>query len=92
MKSNNSRKNNLCTAWTAYQKAFDGVPHHWIIKSLQSIWINNKMISFTKKTMSHWKTSMCLPACRRESNRNRRYRNIVWNISRRLSITSDILH
>jgi hypothetical protein len=76
MKSNNSRKNNLHTALTAYQIAFDGVPHHWIIKSLQSIWIHNK-ISFGTMT-SHWKTSMCLPACKRESNRNRRYKNIVW--------------
>jgi hypothetical protein len=62
MKSNNSRRNNLRTAWTAYQKALDGVPHHWVIKSLQSIWIHNKIISFITKT-SLWKTSMRLPAC-----------------------------
>jgi len=52
MKSNNSRNDNLRTAWTAYQKAFDGVPHHWIIKSLQSVWIHNKIISFTIKTIT----------------------------------------
>ena len=36
-------------AWIDYQKAFDRVPHSWIIKSLELIGINNKVILFTKK-------------------------------------------
>jgi len=47
-------------AWTDYQKAFDRVPHCWIIKSLQLIGINNKVISFIKKIMSYWRTCMRL--------------------------------
>jgi hypothetical protein len=47
---------------TDCQKAFDSVPHSWIIKSLEVIGINNKIIFFTKKTISYWKTSMCLYA------------------------------
>jgi len=47
-------------AWTDYQKAFDRVPHSWIIKSLELIGINNKVISFTKKVMSYWRTCMRL--------------------------------
>jgi len=43
-------------AWIDYQKAFDRVPHSWIIKSLELIAINNKVISFTKKVMNYWKT------------------------------------
>jgi hypothetical protein len=43
-----------------YQKAFGSVTHIWIIKFLQLIAINNKIISFTTKTMSYCKTSMCL--------------------------------
>jgi hypothetical protein len=31
-----------------YQKAFDRVPHRWIIKSLEIIGINTKVISFMK--------------------------------------------
>jgi hypothetical protein len=54
------RKKNLCKAWTDYQKASDRVPHSWIIKSLELIGINNKIISFTKKIMSHWRTRMCV--------------------------------
>jgi hypothetical protein len=37
-------------AWIDYQKAFDRVPHSWIIKSLELIWINENVIPFTKKT------------------------------------------
>jgi hypothetical protein len=42
--------------------AFDSVLHSWIIKFVEMIGINNKIISSTKKTVSYWKTSMCLYA------------------------------
>jgi len=50
--------------WSDYQKAFDWVPHSWIIKYLELIGINNKVISFTKKVMSYkyWRTLMRLHA------------------------------
>ena len=47
-------------AWIDYQKAFNRVPHSWIIKSLELLGINNKVISFTKKVMSYWRKCMCL--------------------------------
>ena len=49
-------------AWIDYQKAFDRVPHSRIIKSLELIGINNKVILFTKKVMTCCKTRMCLHA------------------------------
>jgi len=45
-----------CMAWIDYQKAFDRVPHSWIIKSLELNGINNKVTSFTKKVMIYWRT------------------------------------
>ena len=36
------------------------MPHSWIIKFLELIGINNKVISFTQKVMTYWKTRMCL--------------------------------
>ena len=48
-------KKNLCMAWIDYQKAFDRVPHISIIKSLEIIGINSKVISFTKKVMGYWR-------------------------------------
>ena len=47
-------------AWTDYQKAFDRVPHSWIIKSLELTGINYKVMSFNKKVMSYWRTRMRL--------------------------------
>jgi hypothetical protein len=38
------------------------MPHSWLIKSLELIGINNKVILFTKKVMTYWKTCMCLHA------------------------------
>jgi hypothetical protein len=52
------RKKHLCMVGIDYQKAFDRVPHSWIIKSFELIGINNKIISFAKKIMSHWRTRM----------------------------------
>ena len=45
-----SRKKNVCMAWIDDQKASDSLSHSRIIKSLELIWIHNKIISFTKKT------------------------------------------
>jgi hypothetical protein len=47
-------------AWIDYQKALDKVPHSWIIKSLELTGINNKIISFTTKLMTYWRTRMRL--------------------------------
>ena len=49
-------------AWIDYQKAFDRVPHSWIIKSQELIGINNEVLLFTKKVLTYWKTSRCLHA------------------------------
>ena len=55
-------KKKLSMAWIDYQKTFDRVPRSWIIKSLELIGINKKVISFTKKVMSYWRTRMRLHA------------------------------
>ena len=54
------KKRNLSMAWIDYQKAFDKVPHSWIIKSLELLGIKDKVITFTKKAMTTWKTRMRL--------------------------------
>jgi hypothetical protein len=47
-------------SWIGFQKVSDSVTHGWIIKYLELIGINNKIILFTKKTISSWK-SIVLP-------------------------------
>jgi len=49
-------------AWIDYQKTFNRVPRSWIIKSLELIRINNKVIAFTKKVVTYWRTRMRLHA------------------------------
>jgi hypothetical protein len=44
------------------QKAFDRVSHSWIIKFLELIGINNKVIAFNRKVMTYWRTCMRLHA------------------------------
>jgi hypothetical protein len=73
-----------------YQKAFDRVSHSWIIKFLELIGINNKVIAFTKKAMTYWGTRMCLHP--ENELIETRYKNTMWDISRRLTITVAILH
>ena len=51
------RKKNLSTAWIDYKKAFDSVPHSWILKCL---WIHPVLITFIEESMSQWKTNMKL--------------------------------
>jgi len=56
------KKKILSMAWIDYQKAFDRMPHSWIIKALELIGINNKVLLFIKKVMTYWKTRMSLHA------------------------------
>jgi len=54
------RKKNICMAWINYQKSFGSVAHRCIIKFLELIVINNKIISFTIAALTYWKTGMRL--------------------------------
>ena len=46
------RKKNLSTAWMDYNKAFDSVPHSWILKCLQMYKINPVLITFIEESVS----------------------------------------
>ena len=43
---------NLSTAWIDYKKAFDSVPHSWILKCLQMYMICPVLITFIEESMS----------------------------------------
>jgi hypothetical protein len=40
------------------QNALDGVTYSWIIRSCLLIYVDNKIVYFTRKTLSCWKTTM----------------------------------
>ena len=54
------KKKNLSVAWIDYRKAYDSVPHSWILKTLSIYKFNNKLINFMEKSMKSWNTTMYL--------------------------------
>ena len=48
---NCKKKKNLSTAWVDYKKAFDSLPHSWILKCLQIYKIPPVLIIFTEEGM-----------------------------------------
>ena len=51
---------NLYTTWIDYKKAYDSVPHSWILKCLDLVKINGTIIQFLKKSMGVWKTQLTI--------------------------------
>jgi hypothetical protein len=45
------RKKNFSIAWIDYQKAFDGVPHSCVEKSMELVGVNSKTVRFCKLSM-----------------------------------------
>ncbi len=43
-----------------YKKAFDSVPHSWIIKCMNMYKVNPMLTRFIQTTLSNWKTNMTL--------------------------------
>lgn len=51
---------NLFTAYIDYKKAFDSVPHDWLIKVLQMYKIHPTIVSLLKHIMLSWRTRLHL--------------------------------
>ena len=43
-----------------YKKAFDSVPHSWIVESLKIHGINRNLVRFIESTSKMWKTNLSL--------------------------------
>lgn len=48
-------KKSLSTGWIDYKKAYDSVPHPWILKSLKLVGVNNNFITFCQALMRTWR-------------------------------------
>jgi hypothetical protein len=55
-----SKHKNLSMAWVDYQKAYDSVPHSWLIQCLQLHGISPVLCRFLSCVMKSWRTSMVL--------------------------------
>ena len=56
MMNSRKRKTNLSMAWIDYKKAFDMIPHSWLIECLEIYGAEENTIRFLKNTMTNWKT------------------------------------
>jgi hypothetical protein len=52
------RKTNLHVAWIDYKKAFDSVPHSWILKSLEMLGVSNNIRRSIEAAMQTWNTTL----------------------------------
>ena len=55
-----TRKKNLSTAWIDYKKAFDSVPHSWIMKCMEIYKICPVVTQFITAAMRTWKSTLVL--------------------------------
>lgn len=51
---------NICTAFVDYKKAFDSVPHSWLVKVLEIYKIHPTIITFLSTIMKTWRTNLNL--------------------------------
>ena len=49
-----TRRKNIAMAWINYKKAYDMIPHSWIINSLKMYKISDEVINFIDKPMKTW--------------------------------------
>jgi hypothetical protein len=48
----------LAVAWIYYQKAYDSVPHSWILESMKLYKIYQKIQRVVQESMRHWCTML----------------------------------
>ena len=58
LKKVKSRKKNLAMGWIDYRKAYDMLPHSWIIECLVNLGINGKVQNLLKESMKKWKVEL----------------------------------
>ena len=54
-----SRNKNLAMAWIDYKKAYDMVPHLWIIECLDLLGVAENIKSFLANSIEKWKIILC---------------------------------
>nr|AAA92147.1 reverse transcriptase [Bombyx mori] len=60
MKHATTKNRNLHCTYIDYKKAFDSIPHSWLIQVLEIYKINPIIISFLRNIMTHWQTTLKL--------------------------------
>ena len=58
LKNCKRRQTDLAMGWIDYTKAYDMVPHSWILKSLEVTKVADNIIMLIKRSMSKWETEL----------------------------------
>ena len=58
MKDCKRRKTNLAMAWVDYKKAYDMVPHSWILEVLDMLKVADNIKGLITQSMSTWRTKL----------------------------------
>ena len=54
------RHKNLQMVWVDYRKAYDSVPHSWILECLEMMKAHHSLCKFMKCSMQLWKTDLTI--------------------------------
>jgi len=57
---------NISTAWIDYRKAYDSIPHDWLIETLRIHKFDETLVKFFETTINNWKTSLQLSTANEE--------------------------
>ena len=58
LKDCRKRHTNLSMAWIDYRKAYDLVPHSWVIECMEMFGIAENLRTFLQKSMQQWRLSL----------------------------------
>ena len=58
VKDARSRRTNLAMSWIDYKKAYDSVPHSWILECLRLYNIDPRLVPFIRQSVSNWRTTL----------------------------------
>ena len=58
LKNCKKRHTNLCMSWIDFKKAYDMVPHSWIIESMKMFGLADNLVNFIRTSMKDWATEL----------------------------------
>ena len=64
LKNAKQHRRNLSVAWIDYKKAYDSVPHDWLLRALETYKFHPTLIGFCKRSMEQWCTTLYLQSDR----------------------------
>ena len=58
LKNCKRRHTNMCMSWIDFKKAYDMVPHSWILETLRMFGVAENLINFIEASMPNWSTNL----------------------------------